>query len=359
MCRARKWVAVIAGVILLGGCRSAPQGGSGGSSGPEARPGGATTHAAVSATKVQPIAAALLEDEEKAARSAARAFGAADLADEHVPRDPILARVGDEEVRASDLYLPLRIEWPARVDAALRDRVREIFIRREAALHDVTIGEAEVEGRLRDVLEDQARRVSEALEGRVAFEDFVRGQYGMEPEDFRRVVRRKVVASLLLERLVRYQALLEDRYELAVILVRTRVEAEELQQKLLEGASFEVLAREHSTHATAASGGRLPPLPATFKSPLTDGALALRPGEVSPVIPVSFGEETLFKILRLLEVLPASSGSFKELEAEIEAGLAARPVDGLELPAWEQRMAERYAVGLGDAFSRAVRGGAP
>jgi parvulin-like peptidyl-prolyl isomerase len=95
---------------------------------------------------------------------------------------------------------------------------------------------------------------------------------------------------------------------------RARHVADDLARRIAEGASFEALAREHSSDPSKAKGGDLGfvhrgQMIDEFERALTP----LRPGQVSPVVQTIYG----FHLLRLVEIRSATQKTFAEMKSTI------------------------------------------
>jgi parvulin-like peptidyl-prolyl isomerase len=95
---------------------------------------------------------------------------------------------------------------------------------------------------------------------------------------------------------------------------RARHVAEDLARRIAEGASFEALAREHSSDPSKAKGGDLGfvhrgQMIDEFERALTP----LRPGQVSPIVQTIYG----FHLLRLVEIRSATQKTFAEMKSTI------------------------------------------
>ena len=105
-----------------------------------------------------------------------------------------------------------------------------------------------------------------------------------------------------------------DSAAAAPVWKRARERAEDLARQIAGGASFETLAREHSTDSSTLKSGDLG---FVHRGQLNDDferALnSLRPGQVTPVIQTIYG----FHLLKLLEVRPAAQKTFVEVKATI------------------------------------------
>jgi hypothetical protein len=152
------------------------------------------------------------------------------------------------------------------------------------------------------------------------------------------------MASMLLERVVRYDQRTMNRDELQVIVVEDLELAQDLAEKVRKGASFTVLARKHSVHPTAPGGGALPIVPTDSEIPLLAGRRTMAPGDILGPAPITLDTQTFYRILRLVDRLPADDRPWSEVRDVIEAELMTRPLAADELSLFEARMLDRYRV---------------
>lgn len=102
------------------------------------------------------------------------------------------------------------------------------------------------------------------------------------------------------------------------ILVKTEEEAHRIRQRVLDGESFEDLARAHSTDTTASRGGDIGffqkgQLVREFEV----AALALKPGDLGEVVRSSFGHH----VIKLTDRLEPSLREFRAVRGAIEERL--------------------------------------
>jgi foldase protein PrsA len=271
--------------------------------------------------------------------------------------DRVLARVGEREIRASDLYQVYLMDNPLKVRRVLQDLVLFEVVRKEAARLGVTVGESEVEESLDAMIRDQQGRIAMNIDERLTLEEFVKSQYGLSMAEYRDVIRQASVFQLLLERCVRYRELKVRRVEVGVILLRDRKTADQVYRKLTKGASFEVLARENSVNPTSSMGGILPPFPADMDYPMIKDSLALGIGDISEVKETFVGKEKLFRIIKLIDILEPVQGSYPELEGRIEESLKAQPMVIPDIvDYWLLSLKDRYAI---DFYLNLDEGGDP
>jgi peptidyl-prolyl cis-trans isomerase C len=100
---------------------------------------------------------------------------------------------------------------------------------------------------------------------------------------------------------------------------RARERAEDLARQIAGGASFETLAREHSSDESRLKSGDLGFVHRGQLNDEFERALnSLRPGQVTPVVQTIYG----FHLLKLLEVRPAAQKTFVEVKTTIMRDLS-------------------------------------
>ncbi len=256
----------------------------------------------------------------------------------------VLAVADGEEVRAGEVLPLLFLTHTELVYAALEQAVRRRLMVKEARRLGVHIGADQVEKSMAAVLKAQSDEFELAAGPGSDFEQYILERYGTTSQAYRAAVRDQVMEELFLARLIRYQARLEERIQVRVIVVEGFDAAREIAAKLDEGANFAALARAQSLDRSARLGGLLPPVARDCPHPLLQGAASLKPGQRAELssIPGKSGE--LFRILRLEKELPADSRPYGEQAAEIERELETRALDPFELTEWDRRVRERYRI---------------
>jgi len=269
------------------------------------------------------------------------------LVDEAMKGDCVLAEVDGIQIRASDLYRTFFLENPLRTRNALQNEILYILTRKESLRLGVTVGNAEAEDVLARTIEDHRARCAAYIDETVTLEKFVEAQYGMPFEEYRELLRRTAVFKLLLDRCVRFQEMACRRYRLGVIVVDDVEKAADIRQKLVRGASLEVLAEKHSLDRSASSGGVLAPIPGDARHPLhplVESAAHLSAGEVSEVEEISFASRTMYRIIKLIQIIEPIEGSFREAAVAVQKSLEDNPVDLASIQYWQKCQRERYAV---------------
>ena len=118
------------------------------------------------------------------------------------------------------------------------------------------------------------------------------------------------------------------------ILVKSEKEAEEILGQLKSGASFEDLAKKHSTDSTGAKGGDLGWFSKGAMVPEFDKVVfGLKEGQLSGIVKTQFG----FHIIKLTGQRPAGTRTFDEVKEQIKSTL---------LPAKQQEIFQKMKEDL-------------
>ncbi len=258
--------------------------------------------------------------------------------------DAVVMRVGDVELRRSDVFRMLDLAAPERSGEVLRRMVLTTAAELDAREHGIDVAAAELEQRIEQALAEQRAAFALEIDETVPMEEYLERRHGLNAQAFREEVRRMVLGWMLLERAVRLDQRRAERDILQVLVVDDEALAGELSGQLRGGASFSVLAKRHSMHPSAGQGGDLPPMPADLASPLVEGRASLAPGELLGPEPITLGGRRFWRIVRLVERLAPDPRPWSEQRAEIEAELLIRPVVADELSVFEARAADRYRV---------------
>lgn len=264
--------------------------------------------------------------------------------------DPIVATYRDRRVRASELGLWFFRTHRAEAFASLSKLIGSEIVEREARNMGLEYPEAERETARTAILASLREDAAVTYGLGTTPEKYVglRWRQGLDEHVADRL--RQERERWIFSRVIRYQARLLDRAELAVIVVRDEALARDLADKIAQGADFERLAREHSAHETRKDGGRMPPLPReAFQPQVAEAAFALPEGGVSGVLAVEDGAgRRQFELVRLIRRHPGEQVAWPEARDGIEAGLRDRPVDVFEWSAWFLSLERLYGVVLSD-----------
>jgi len=264
----------------------------------------------------------------------------------HSGDDTVLARVEGREIRASDLFQAFYMVAPDRTRDVLETLVIDRLVRREAEALGIEVEPKAVDFRIDRLLADQQATITAKLDKDLTLEEYIRGQYSMSMPAYQDLIRPNAVFQLLLERCVRYTELRVRRLRIGVILIEDLSTADTIHKKLMKGASFEVLAREHSLDPSGTlGGGILPPLPADMDFPVIQAGLKLGVGEISEVDESNLGRDRVYRIVKLVEMIEPLHGSFSELEETVKSSLEEEPLWHPEiLRYWQDAMKQKYQV---------------
>lgn len=258
--------------------------------------------------------------------------------------DAVVVQVGEVGLRRSDVFRELDLAVPARSAEVIRQMVLTTAAQLDAQREGLDVPAGQLEREVEAAIAEQKASFALEVDERIPLEEYLRLRHGMTPEDHRAEVRRMVLASLLLERAVRLDALRGGYDVVQLMVLDDEALAQEVAGQLREGASFAALARQHSRHPSAARGGDLPPVPPDADAPLLAGREALQPGAVLGPEALLDGERRAWRLLRLVERVAPSAAPWAELRARVEDELAARPLEPEELAVFEARIMDRYAV---------------
>lgn len=237
-------------------------------------------------------------------------------------RDAVMARVNGEPIymsRLNDLLLRSHGVPTAQQLIALE------LVRQEAERQGITVTEEDVERQERmlvrrlfpDVKTDQQRKMALSQ---------IRQQNDVSEPQWRIIVRRNAYQTALAEPRVEvteedleeaFARKYEQKARVRHIQVGSLQQAQQVLEKLEDGADFAELAREVSTNASRTEGGLLPPLgPHTEGVPmaLRKAALALdEPGQISDPVQVM----TTFHVIKLEEILEPEDVELTDVRDEL------------------------------------------
>ncbi|MBL8767776.1 MAG: peptidyl-prolyl cis-trans isomerase [Planctomycetes bacterium] len=262
--------------------------------------------------------------------------------------DPVhqrgLATVDGVDVGADAVLAKLFATHTELVYAALESTVRAQVLQLEAERLGVFVDVAALELEVGRVLKSQQDRFAFEAGPDQDFERYIASRYRITPEAYRSVIRREVLEQMLLVRTVRLSSRQAERMVCRVIVVKEREKADELAEKLAEGANFARLAEQNSIDRSAVRGGLLAPIARSTAEPLLVHAAELEPGALAPVEPLTNEGVTVFRLLKVDAHLPADPRPYAEQRADLEAELEERPVEAIELAEWDRAVRARHAI---------------
>jgi parvulin-like peptidyl-prolyl isomerase len=246
-------------------------------------------------------------------------------------RELVVARAGDREITAADLYRGLYPQGrpeDAEVDADAARRVVEQLLERSMILawaedNGVDVTDADVEARLGLVKADYgARGFASYLKSQnltaEAFEETVRDDLAVEAAIEVAVVKK---VSVSYDDVVAYYNVHAANFEVPAefhvkqILTDDKARAEEALDKLAYGATFEEVARELSISPDRHAGGDVGYTALEALPPEVAAAVkGLTPGQTSGVITTAYG----FEIVKVVGVREARRRPLTEVRPEVE-----------------------------------------
>jgi parvulin-like peptidyl-prolyl isomerase len=246
-------------------------------------------------------------------------------------RELVVARAGDREITAADLYRGLYPQGrpeDAEVDADAARRVVEQLLERSMILawaedNGVDVTDADVEARLGLVKADYgARGFASYLKSQnltaEAFEETVRDDLAVEAAIEVAVVEK---VSVSYDDVVAYYNVHAANFEVPAefhvkqILTDDKARAEEALDKLAYGATFEEVARELSISPDRHAGGDVGYTALEALPPEVAAAVkGLTPGQTSGVITTAYG----FEIVKVVGVREARRRPLTEVRPEVE-----------------------------------------
>jgi peptidyl-prolyl cis-trans isomerase C len=259
----------------------------------------------------------------------------------------LLARVNGRDIRKAELEAAIRnIEAQnGPVPADKRDAVyRSILdqmvgyhlLEQESAAQKVTVSEAEVDGRIKDI----QKQFPDEAAFKKALADRQMTPEKLKTETRTQMIVQKVIDSEVTSKISVQPKEIADFYtqnqdkfvqpetiRASHILIRlpdkpdeaakkkARAEAEAILVQLKGGADFAKLAKEKSQDpGSAQNGGELPAFPKGQMIPAFEqAAFALKPGQMSGVVETQFG----FHIIKVIERHPEGKVPFEQVSAQI------------------------------------------
>ncbi|GJM20572.1 MAG: hypothetical protein DHS20C15_04870 [Planctomycetota bacterium] len=280
-------------------------------------------------------------------------IGAAHLESLAKGRDMVVRQLGDQQLRASDVFRVLDLAYPALVEETLGEMLVTLGVHLEAQREGIDVDAAVLDAEVRRAMTQQQLEFTQSVGEGFTLEQYLAERHGMSVPDWEREARRMVLASMLRDRVVRLHSWRKPRDELQIILVSDPLVAEEIEGKLADGASFSALAKQHSLHPSKTDGGLMPPLAQGLEVPLVMGRERLELGEWLGPAPLTIQETDYLRFVRLVDHMPAELATWSELRARIESSLEERAVGPDELLGFEGALRERYGVAQPAAASGA------
>lgn len=283
---------------------------------------------------------------EAPAKEAGPAQGAAAS---QAPTELVIARIGERAVGVSQLLAAWMYANSDEVSATLERLVTAETVALEAGRLGLALDPGLVDeayARAAGEIEAEIRRNDPEW----GLDEYARYALGLDPEGYKRGLRRHVERQLVGHRLVRGFVLTSERANVRVIITDKESEIRAVSAELAAGRPFEELARERSVDPSGKRGGALPPL---LRNQSALSRLAFLSGAGNVGGPIQESEGGRWLLLEVLSIEPPLEGTWQEIGPAVEASLEERPVQDAEYWQWKAAMTQRYKVDL-DPFFRLV-----
>lgn len=248
-----------------------------------------------------------------------------------------VARVGDVVLRQSHAFARLLAAEPKLALSAVDLLVADVLVARHAQQFDIRVPNE----RIHEIADDEEQRlraqVQQELGGQITFDDYVWRIFGMRLEDWRRTAELRTAQRLYQGYVIRYLVLREDRVVVRYIVNKDEAVLKDAATKVRQGADFATLALRLSEDAMRRDGGLLPAFGKGFPHPVTEVALALKPGQLSEVFAQEVGGDRRFYLVYCLETRSGRDVPFAEVQQEVDAELEKRPLTPIETNAYALR----------------------
>ena len=256
--------------------------------------------------------------------------------------DPVVAEVDGRPIRAGEVARFLFRYDPGRALEALGQILDARILEADAGAAGVTLPAGEVEARAEEEFRRRETEVRVQFGPGLTLEEYLRERFGLTVASYRRDVADLVRLQALRDRLVRFEAMRDERLRLRVLVLRSEEEARDAAGRLRAGADFASLARQVSL----AGDEDLPPYSRAEIHPpaLAEELFAMAAGEVSRPVRVANEGREVFQVFKVVERLPSRPGTWLEVADEVERGLAERPVVPAEYLQWARRARERHGA---------------
>lgn len=255
--------------------------------------------------------------------------------------DPVIAEVDGLTLRASEVARYLFRYDPGRALEVLNQMLDERILEADAAAAGVSLPAGEVEALVAVEVRRREDEMRVQFGPGVTFEEYLRERFGFTVESYRKDVSALFRIRALRDRLVRFDAMKEERVRVRLLATRTEQEARDAAGRLRGGADFTAVARQVSL----APPEDLPPFARDEMPPaLADEIFALSAGDVSRPVRLAADGKEVFQVFKVIERLAARTGTWAEVAGEVERGIKERPVLPAEYLQWARRARERHGV---------------
>lgn len=187
-------------------------------------------------------------------------------------------------------------------------------------------------------------------------DEYVARVYGLDPAAYRRQLSAETREQLLVERAVRAHFLTRERVAVRVIVTTDEASRAAVEAGLAEGREFTDLAREYSSDASAAQGGKILDLPRDQRTPVARLAFATEVGQIAGPLALDTEAQVWVLVEGRPEALP--EGDWSQIGPAVEDSLDAQPLSDEEFVYWRLEMERRWGIDMAP-FYRLVEESGP
>jgi parvulin-like peptidyl-prolyl isomerase len=256
--------------------------------------------------------------------------------------DPALATVDGVEVHASEVTRYLLRFNPVPAVEAMNQLLDDQMLEADAAAAGLVLPTGEIEARTEEEVRNREKDIRIQFGPEVSLERYLRDRFGTTVDVFRRETAGLVRRAALRDRLARWEAMREDSVQFRVLVTDSEEKARDAAASLRAGADFLTLAKRVSVapiEEMPPYRRREIPLPA-----LSDEIFAMSSGEISRPVRIPQEGKDFYWVFKIVEKRPGRDVPYTAAAAEIEKGLAARPLSAAERLQWGRRARERHGV---------------
>jgi len=256
--------------------------------------------------------------------------------------DPVVAEIDGSPVRAGEVARFLFRYDPARALDVLNQILDARILEADAASRAITLPPGEIEARTEEQVRRQEQEIRVQYGPATTLEDYLQDRFGFSVAAYRADLAVLVRLQALRDRLVRYEALREDRIRIRVLVLKDEASARDAARRLREGADFTTLAKQVSL----APATDLPSYRRDEVEPpeLAEELFSMQPGSVSRPVRVAREGRELFQVFKVVERNAPRDLPWAAVAEEVERDLKVRPVVPAEYLQWARRARERHGL---------------
>jgi parvulin-like peptidyl-prolyl isomerase len=252
----------------------------------------------------------------------------------------VVARVAGESIDVSELLK----QWMHRDSYDVFQQLNRLVANRLVGLESTRLGiaadEPAMEPRYKAAVEDIEKSLQKKSPG-VTLDKFVDSVLGLDPLKYRETIREDARRGWFAERCVRAFVLQSEHANVRLIAVKTEEDLKAAQADLAAGKPFEEVAKARSADSSAKDGGKIAPV---IKGDSPMGKLAF--GTAVGAVGGPDYQQGAWLLIKVDSRPKPLEGNWKEIQAEVEASLAASLIDDIEYKQWETAMQRRYQIDL-------------